>query len=284
VEETEEMATSDWAARLDEGDFSGARAEWQERFGAGSESLDASWALAEVEERWGDELFFAVEAGAAGHYHAAQRALAPPGTQFSSGEENDRRMEAYARVTEKLYAVDPYGRAREGHGGRPHPNSQRTLPRVAPALPSIPVRPALRTSQPTEFAKLFQGGDHWRYHELGNQWRDAGQALAGSYPDGARRAYAWSLHYFELYNQAWSAHLPASRWDSDGGEEMVEVQDLMQGLAASSAGARLPAWVEALLAGEWRQALSALGDHPPEALFQPIAVLLAEACRAGSDR
>lgn len=289
------MATLDWASLLDEANWTGARAAWQERFAAESESLAASWALAEVEERWGDCLFFAGEAGAAEHFHAAQRALAPPGKRFDSPEEGARRMEAFGRVMEKLYAIDPAGRARAEHGGKPHPNSHRT--RQLPARVPESVEPAspfqqdrleavdrvsgARGKQRTEMGRLFDPANHWRCHTLGSQWRAAGEALAGSYPEGAQAAYEWSLHYFELYNKAWRANLPASRWDSDGGEEMQEVQGLLARVPANSSKTALPPWVAAVLAGEWQQALSALGDdNPLPPAFRPMTLLLAAACGA----
>jgi len=285
------MAKPGWAALLEEGDFPGARAAWEEKFAGREDSFEASWDLAEVEERWGDSLFFREEAGAATHFQASRMALVPPGAQFSSREENDRRMEAQHRVTNKLYAIDAYGTPRPGQDGQPHPNSSRNglraKPEPEPPRPSIAERraAALELSQTTameqtEFARLFQSGGHWLYYDLGAKWRDAGKALAGSHPLGARRAYAWSMHYFERYNKDWTAHLPASRWDSDGGEDMMEVEDLTNSLAASQAGTPLPAWIESLLAGDWQSALSAMGNHPPAPEFRPLAGLLSEACRA----
>ena len=48
--------TSDSTALMAAGDFAGARAAWQDN---PADSLAASWELAEIEERWGDALFFA---------------------------------------------------------------------------------------------------------------------------------------------------------------------------------------------------------------------------------
>ena len=70
---------ADWATLLGEGDFAGARAACQQKIAGRADSPEASWELAEVEERWGDSLFFAGETGAAEHYHAARTALVPPG-------------------------------------------------------------------------------------------------------------------------------------------------------------------------------------------------------------
>jgi len=284
------VATSHWAALLDAGDPAAARAAWQEKFPAESDSPQATWELAEIEERWGDSLFFAGEAGAAVHYQAAWRALAPLGTVFSSWQEGERRMEAYARVTVKLQAIDPYGRARAGNGGQPHPNFHAIEPPAKPApepgkpAPE-PVKPPpqpAKVSTPVErqgsdLARLFQSDDHWRHYELASIWREAGQELAAAFPDGARLAYLWSVDYFNLYNQAWTAHGSASRWDSDGGREITEVQGMMASLAGPAPGAPPPSWIEALLAGDWQRALAALGDSAPPPEFKAAAELLSKA-------
>jgi hypothetical protein len=285
------MAKPDWAGLLDEGDFPGARAAWEQKFAGREDSFEASWDLAEVEERWGDSRFFGGEPGAAAHYQAACTVLLPPGTQYSSREENDRRMAAHHRVTNKLYAMDNYGKPRPGHDGRPHPNSYRTKPRAKPepqpARPSVSERRAATVKSrqtlalhQTELATLFETGDHSLYRDLGDKWRNAGEVLAESHPEAARRAYAWSVYYFERYYKAWTAHLPASRWDSDGGQDIAEIQNLTNSLAASPSETPLPAWVESLLAGDWQSARSAMGYHPPAPEFGLLAGLLAEACRA----
>jgi hypothetical protein len=282
---------TDWKALLGDGDYTGARAACKERFAGRADDPESSWELAEVEERWGDALFFAGESGAAEHYHAAQAALVPQGVQFTSLEENDRRMSAYQRVANKLYAMDPYGRPRPGHDGRPHPNSSRVRPRAKdtfdPSEPSIEEQPSpvleLRETTPmeqSEYARLFQNSEHWHHYDLGNSWREAGNALAGWYPEGARRAYSWSIHYFELYGKAWTAHLPASRWDSDGYEEAIEVQNLTNSLVANPSEPTVPAWMRALLAGDWQRALVTAGDAPPAPEWRCLTMLLVGACQA----
>jgi hypothetical protein len=82
------MSPSSHAALLDAGDYDGAQAAWRAEFSGREDSLEASWELAEIEERWGDSICFSGESGSAGHYQAAQRALVPPGAMFSSSEEN----------------------------------------------------------------------------------------------------------------------------------------------------------------------------------------------------
>jgi hypothetical protein len=266
---------------MSEPDWPSARAAWQQEFAGREDSPYATWTLARIEECWADSLFFSGESGAAPHFQTACAALLPPGRQWTSREEYDRRMEAHQRITAKLYAIDPYGKARASHDGVPHPDFRPEPPKPT----SVERREAVvqlrraNTIQQTEWAALFRDAGHWQFYELAMKWREAGEALAAAHPDGARRAFAWSLYYFERYNRDWTAHLPASRWDSDGNCEMAEVQELSDALADAD-GAALPGWVESLLAGEWLAAHSTIGVDAPSVELQPLAALLDEARRA----
>ena len=111
----------------------------------------------------------------------------------------------------------------------------------------------------TGLDQLYRDGDHWHDHHLGELWLAAARELAPNHPADAQRACQWSHHYFELYNKAWTAHLPASRWDSDGGAEMMEVQEFDGALVTDGAGSPVPDWVAGMLEGDWRKALAALG-------------------------
>ncbi|MGC4049744.1 MAG: hypothetical protein QM757_09555 [Paludibaculum sp.] len=285
------MASTDWATLLDEGAFEAALDAWQAAFAGADDSLDATWARAEIEERWGDHFFFGKLIGASGHYHAALRWLVPQGMLFTSIEENDRRMEAHGRVMDKLYAVDGSGFPRPGNDGRPHPNAKLLAPppqRVT--LPEPPVMVArreavlrardVRKRRELPAAALFRDAGHWDHYQLGRMWSDAGKALAPALPDEARRAYAWSQHWFELYNTEWTANLPASRWDSDGGQEIMEAQEASAALAEEAPGSECPVWIGALLDGRWREAVSALDGQKPPADYASLATILFFICRA----
>ena len=128
---------------------------------------------------------------------------------------------------------------------RPPPSR---LPTLRPSQRSRPdrsaSRPCAKRRKPRQSRKRNSptsslGADHWTDLGLGDRWREAGEAL-GPYPEGARRAYAWSVYFYERYHRSWSAHLPASRWDSDGGGEMMEVHELAQALVANPSEAPLP--------------------------------------------
>ncbi|MBS1875502.1 MAG: hypothetical protein JSU00_19975 [Acidobacteria bacterium] len=204
---------------------------------------------AEREELAGDALFFANQPGAGAHYHKARAALFPPGELLDSAEENERRMTAHRRLTEKLYALDNYDLPRPGHPVEAHPDFVPVPERF-----DVPVRHSA-------LAARFVGQGHFADRDLGAEWREVGEALAAAHPRAARRAFEWSLHFLELYNRAWTAHLPASRWDSDGGFEMDEITQLAESLGRG-ADADLPGWVEELLEGDWESAGRTAGNEP----------------------
>src|SRR5262249_42102675 len=152
------------------------------------------------------------------HFHAASAALLPRGRHWTSREEYDRRMEAHQRIAAKLYAIDPYGKARPEHDGMPHPDF-----RPEPVAPPDPPKPTIaerreavlqlrraNAIQQTEWAALFRDAGHWQFYELAMKWRGAGEVLGAAHPAAAQRAFAWSLYYFERYHRDWTAHLPAS--------------------------------------------------------------------------
>ncbi len=86
-----------------------------------------------------------------------------------------------------------------------------------------------------------------------------------------------------MYNQDWTAHLPASRWDGDGGYEMMEVHNLIKSLPSDLADVALPDWVDLLLAGRWQDSLAALGSNPPAPEFKSRTVLLDTARRLAAN-
>jgi hypothetical protein len=282
------MSLSSHAALLDAGDFPGALAAWRAEFSGREDSLEASWELAEIEERWGDSLFFSADFGSASHYQAAQRALIPPGAMFSSSEENQRRMEAYGRLTNKLYAIGGDGKPRLPHDdAQPHPRFKTNPPREETAPPQkskVERREAVaearktRTKDQSELGRLY-GTDQWAHHRLGELWLKAATALARNHQQLAQIACEWSYHHFEHYNRLWTAHLPASRFDSDGHEEMMEVGSLQNSLATGAEESPAPEWVPPLLDGDWQTARAALGPDAPAPVFEPLAALLADACK-----
>lgn len=294
------MSTADREARLDEADFPGALAAWRTEFSGREDSLEASWELAEIEERWGDSLFFADDPGSAEHYQAAQRALIPQGVTFSSSEENQRRMDAHGRLTNKLYAIGGDGKARSPHDeAQPHPRFKlvaREPPKKSKAARPVapepePPRPSkaarleavlearkTRIREQSELGSLYGRGDQWAQHRLGELWLKAASALAQNHQQLAQGACEWSYHHFERYNKLWTAHLPASRFDSDGGLEMMDVQGVERLLAVGAPESPAPEWAALLVDGDWQAALTAFGPPAPE--FEPLAAVLADACTA----
>jgi hypothetical protein len=214
-------------------------ASWRAEFAGREDSLEATWELAQIEE-------------AAGHYQEAQRTLVPPGVRFTSAEQNQRRMNAFQRLTEKLYELGPDGKPR---GSVQESKAERRA--------AVEAAVEKRTLDETPFGQLYRNADHWTHHAVAESWLTAARELAPSHPEEARRACAWSSHYFEKYAQAWSAHLPASRWDSDGGQEMMEVNELESSLSGTG-GPDLPEWVRQLLNGDCDTAAALFPDESGE--------------------
>jgi hypothetical protein len=257
---------------------------WRARYAGREDALEATWARAEIEERRAEAIFLAGEAGAATHYHAALRALVPQGARFDSAEENDRRMQAYRRITERLYQIGPDGRSRSAPLQPPAPAAfaPPALPPPPPPAPAAFAAPAFPPPPPrSHIDQLHRDADHWHRYRLASLWFDAARMLAPRFPRQAARACEWSVRYYERYREDWSAHLPASRWDSDGGAEMAEVRSFAAGLGAGDPDASPPLWVERLTDGDWVAALDALGAGAPDPNLRPLALLLADACVCG---
>jgi hypothetical protein len=277
------------------------------------EPLAESWVRAVEEEGRGDALFYAGLAGAAGHYRAAQQALFPPGLLLDDEAENRRRMEAFGRLTQKLYEIGGDGRRR----GLPDPVTERTPPaaesaaavarptdsepgavqsepgavqsetrevhgETREAIPKAPerARPEAEMSE-TALGKLFDGDDHWMHYHLGQQWMRAAERLAGRHTDVAERACLWSAYHYGLYNAAWSRHLPASRWDTDGIEEQQDADSLRAGLPAADPGVTAPLWMRRLAEGDWRGAVQEAPELTEGGEWEPLRQILLAAVRAG---
>lgn len=141
--------------------------------------------------------------------------------------------------------------------------------------PRAPERdPTPRRARRDPWAELATG-DHWRCHSLASALAQAGDLLAEIDNELAAAAYGRSLEFFEEYNRAWSANLPASRWDSDGGQEMMDVSARRGALRRVSKTA--PPWVRWVFEGNWQRALAALPDEHPGEAWKPVLAVLAYA-------
>lgn len=137
----------------------------------------------------------------------------------------------------------------------------------------------LRLEQ-TEFAQLYRAKGHWGFYDMAALWREAGKSLATLYPQAAHQAFDWSRYFFEFYNKEWTAYLPASRWNSDGGYEIQEVIEFQNALASASPEGTppLPRWAECLLDGQASEAVASLREAVPESMALLLPIL--DGCRA----
>lgn len=140
------------AAHLASGAVTIARSVWDAAHTAG-DPLASDLVLAEIEERSGDQLWFADRPGSAAHYRLAQDILLPRAVQFDAGEEAEQRQQAWTRISNKLhYGTGSNGCRRANAVGTAHPNGCPPLPPEATALPvsSIPLpEPTSATVVPT---------------------------------------------------------------------------------------------------------------------------------------
>ena len=130
----------------------------------------------------------------------------------------------------------------------------------------------------SELARAF-GGGHWAEYAVAEAFAKGGYALASLSDEMAAVAYDWSLEFYTRYQRSWTAHLPASRWDSDGGSEMAAVEQRRAALTPVSK--TLPPWIRWLLAGNLTRACAALPDERPADDFTPFLSLLAQALVGG---
>lgn len=141
-----------------------------------------------------------------------------------------------------------------------------------PRAPAPDPRP--RRARRDPWAELATG-DHWRCYGLASALQEAGDLLAEIDNELAAEAYDKSFAFFEDYSRAWSANLPASRWDSDGGQEMMAVSARRGALRRVSK--TVPPWVRWVFEGNWQRALAALPDEHPGEVWKPVLAVLAYA-------
>lgn len=131
------------------------------------------------------------------------------------------------------------------------------------------------------------GRHHFEYVWYGERWEAVGDALVAVAPAWAAAAYDRAADQYQAYDEAWRAHLPASRWDADGGAYLEPLARKQAALPVAEAAA--PAtWLEALCAGDTEAALTrfaaARGQAdglPTSALDAARALLAACAARLG---
>jgi hypothetical protein len=65
---------------------------------------------------------------------------------------------------------------------------------------------------------VLLGNDHFQWVGFGERWEQVGDRLRDrGEPQWAAIAYAHADRHYCAYAEAWREHLPASRFDNDGG-------------------------------------------------------------------
>jgi hypothetical protein len=128
--------------------------------------------------------------------------------------------------------------------------------------------------------------NHFQNADLAALWEEAGKTLAGGDEGAARAAFSQALTHYTAYNEAWRAHLPASRWDHDYAPELAAMKARVRGLAARTIARDTPSWVRDLLEGRATDAANALleGDGAPIAkAHAPLVHVVAWLCGAAGE-
>lgn len=142
------------------------------------------------------------------------------------------------------------GAAGEGAVGEGTDGAERTAPE----------KPFRRSRDP--IAAFTSDDDHWTHMTRGMRWSKLGDALSDHFPTLAIACFDWSVRHLTRYNELWTANLPASRWDSDGGYEMSEAIAKSEALAARTDHEPPPAWMSRFVAGDLRGAIAAIEELP----------------------
>jgi len=138
------------AAHLTSGAVTSARRVWDAAHAAG-DPLASDLLLAEIEERSGDQLWFADRPGSAAHYRLAQDILLPRAVQFDAEQHAELRQQAWTRISNKLlYGTASNGCRRANAVGAAHPHG---CPPLAPDATALPL-PATAESEPTSVTIL----------------------------------------------------------------------------------------------------------------------------------
>ena len=301
-----------WDASLDVGDHDAAIAAWQAFHGGREHEPEPRRALGDIEERSGDARVVHDGLSAKGHYlraascmREAIEALArvPSGSPEGERESRARAMQqcqdAYTRAFRKYQSISNQGRVDDLVSLQPHPASSALRAHIAhlraerqtangaqrrrlaalldapPDDPSVAAELAEAMRGSAYARACGMGADPMATCALGDRWLAAAQALAEDWPASARRALAWSGWFFRTYNADWTAHLPASRWDSDGSEGFEAADALREQLVGRGDCGEPPLWAHELLAGRLpRRTLQPPDEGGEPRAFSPLFELL----------
>lgn len=309
---TSPSTAASWDASLDVGDHDSAITAWQAVYSGREQESEARRARGDIEERSGDAHVVHDGLSAKGHYlraassmREAMEAIAriPMGSREGDRTARARDMQqcqdAYSRGFRKYQSISNQGRVDDLVGLQPHPASSALLAHIEHLraerqtargaqrrrLSALLDAPPDDPSAAAELAEAMRGSAYARAcgmgadpmatWALGDRWMTAAQALANDWPASARRALAWSAWFFRTYNADWNAHLPASRWDSDGSEGYESADALRAELAGKPDCGEPPLWAHDLLAGRLpRRKLPPAGDGGEPSAFSPLFELL----------
>ena len=138
-------------------------------------------------------------------------------------------------------------------------------------------------------SSIVLGSNHFEYLWFGERWEAVGDALRVAAPGFAALAYDHAQAHYEAYDREWSAHLPASRFDADGGAYLMPLRAKQEAVMAAGTHGPATTWVHALCRQRAEDAIARYDRAPGEDVdgmdeagrLAAHALLAAHATRAG---
>ena len=113
--------------------------------------------------------------------------------------------------------------------------------------------------------------DHWAQLGAAEAWAAAAKLLETAHPRAARVAWRHASRGYDAYCEAYSAHLPASRWDYDYGREAADARArATDRTPIDREDAELPDWISDAIAGRFDDARASAPHEPPDELSRAV--------------
>lgn len=125
--------------------------------------------------------------------------------------------------------------------------------------------------------------DHWTELAFAVRWERVAELLSEEDPAASRVAWSRAADGYKVYNEAWSAHLPSSRFDHDYEPELGYARakaGRSVTLAFAGGQSRMPLLQHAL-DGKFDEAIACVSERPHRRVERAILSLLAMHCGAG---
>ncbi len=126
--------------------------------------------------------------------------------------------------------------------------------------------------------------DHFTHLGLATAWEQVAIFLASEDEPASRLAWSYAADHYGAYNEAWRAHLPASRWDHDYAPELGEARRRAGRGAAQAFAESGPreTLVQLTLERRLDEAIACVTERPRRRSRRALLAILAYHCRLDS--